>query len=50
MFSARRKGSNPRGGMGADIGTDMGVDVGGCIDGSTKWPKNQRVMAIGDGE
>ena len=53
MFSARRKGSNPRGtgrGVGADVGMDVGVDVGRHINGGAKWPKNQWVMAIWDSE
>ena len=54
MLSARRKGSNPRGGvgtdMGVDVGMDVGVDVGRHIDGGAKWPKNQWVMAVGDSE
>ena len=34
--------------MGMDV--DVGMDVGRCIDGGAKWPKNQRVAAIGDSE
>ena len=53
MFSARKKGNNPRG-MGGSMCTDVGMDVGvgmdGCIDGDAKWPKNQWVMAVGDSE
>ena len=52
MFSARRKGSNPRMGVGMDMGmhVDMGVGTGGCANGGTKWPGNQQVAAIGDSE